>query len=50
MAPDSNFWHVAEAFIAQLGERQTEDLEVSNSILLEGRSPFSIVLYQGVGI
>ena len=27
MAPDSNFWHVAEVFIAQLGERQTEDLE-----------------------
>ena len=25
-----------EAFIAQLGERQTEDLEVSSSILLEG--------------
>ena len=25
-----------QAFIAQLGERQTEDLEVSSSILLEG--------------
>jgi hypothetical protein len=28
--------HFLKAFIAQLGERQTEDLEVSSSILLEG--------------
>ena len=32
---------VSKALIAQLGERQTEDLEVSSSILLQGTRFFS---------
>ena len=31
-----NFTVISKALIAQLGERQTEDLEVSSSILLQG--------------
>jgi hypothetical protein len=33
---EQKFATILGAFIAQLGERQTEDLEVSSSILLEG--------------
>ena len=35
-----------QAFIAQLGERQTEDLEVSSSILLEGTFILYFFSYQ----